>query len=108
MACSLTLFSLPYTQMTFLEKLDACITQNNSLLCSGLDADMDKLPTSVKASQNPYFTFNKAIIDATADLVCAFKPNSAFYEARGADGITELQQTCDYIHEKYPDMPILL
>jgi orotidine-5'-phosphate decarboxylase len=52
--------------------------------------------------------FNKAVIDATADLVCAFKPNSAFYEARGAAGIGELKQTCDYIRQHYPAIPIIL
>lgn len=89
--------------MTFLEKLDAAVTQNNSLLCVGLDPDVDKLPIG-----QDVVSFNQAIIDATADLVCAFKPNSAFYEARGAAGITELKQTCTYIHEKYPDIPIIL
>lgn len=52
--------------------------------------------------------FNKAIIDATADLVCCFKPNSAFYESGGADGVRQLKLTCDYIREKHPDVPILL
>jgi orotidine-5'-phosphate decarboxylase len=90
-------------QMTFLEKLDACVTRNNSLLCVGLDPDATKMPAGISTLE-----FNKAIIDATADLVCAFKPNSAFYEARGAEGITELKQTCDYLHEKYPNIPIIL
>lgn len=94
--------------MDFRKKLLAVWDKNNSLLCVGLDPDMTKLPASLSASQSPVVDFNKAIIDATADLVCAFKPNSAFYEARGATGIEELKQTCDYIKEKYPDMPIIL
>lgn len=94
--------------MTFLDKLDACVTQNDSLLCVGLDPDMDKLPTHLQAESTPYFAFNKAIIDAAADLVCAYKPNSAFYEARGAAGITELQLTCAYIRDNYPHIPIIL
>ncbi len=94
--------------MTFLEKLDACVTKNNSLLCVGLDPDMAKLPPHLKDEPAPYFVFNKAIIDATADLVCAYKPNSAFYESKGAAGIEELQLTCSYIHEKYPHIPIIL
>ncbi|MEK7587401.1 MAG: orotidine-5'-phosphate decarboxylase, partial [Patescibacteria group bacterium] len=49
-----------------------------------------------------------AIIDATHDLVCAYKPNTAFYEARGVEGITELKMTCDYIREKYPDIALIL
>jgi orotidine-5'-phosphate decarboxylase len=89
--------------MTFLEKLAAIWEKNNSLLCVGLDPDIAKLPQGVDQ-----VTFNKAIIDATADLVCAFKPNSAFYEARGAAGIEELKQTCDYIREKHPHIPIIL
>lgn len=94
--------------MTFLEKLEAAISKNNSLLCVGLDPDMEKLPAGLREIDSPYFVFNKAIIDATADLVCAFKPNSAFYEALGAGGIEELKLTCDYINENYPDIPIIL
>lgn len=89
--------------MTFLEKLDACVTKNNSLLCVGLDPDVAKLPAGFDQ-----FTFNKAIIDATADLVCAFKPNPAFYEALGADGVVHLEKTCDYIKQNYPEVPIIL
>ncbi len=94
--------------MTFLEKLAASWAKNNSLLCVGLDPNMDKLPQSVRQSETPFFDFGKAIIDATAGLVCAFKPNSAFYEARGAAGIEELKRTCDYIRDKYPELPIIL
>lgn len=84
--------------MTFREKLDAIVKKNNSLLCVGLDSDIDK----------PQFPFNKAIIDATHDLVCAFKPNTAFYESRGLPGIEALKRTCDYIREAYPEIPIIL
>jgi orotidine-5'-phosphate decarboxylase len=94
--------------MTFLERLATAWEKNNSLLCVGLDPDMDKLPASLKNSRTPLFDFNRAIIDATADLVCAYKPNSAFYEACGADGIAELKQTCDYLRDKHPDIPIIL
>jgi orotidine-5'-phosphate decarboxylase len=94
--------------MTFLEKLDAAVTKNDSLLCVGLDPDIDKLPRHLTVETTPCFAFNKAIIDATADLACAFKPNSAFYEAKGAAGIEELNLTCAYIREKYPDIPIIL
>lgn len=89
--------------MTFLEKLDQCITKNNSLLCVGLDPDLDKLPEG-----QDQFSFNKAIIDATADLVCAFKPNPAFYEALGLVGISSLEKTCQYIKQNYPNVPIIL
>jgi orotidine-5'-phosphate decarboxylase len=94
--------------MDFKRKLSAAQGKNNSLLCVGLDPDVAKLPTQVAGTPQPLFSFNKAIIDATASLVCAYKPNSAFYEARGAAGIEELKQTCAYIQEHYPDIPIIL
>ena len=94
--------------MNFQEKLNKIIEKNNSLVCVGLDSDFDKLPESVKQKEFPQFEFNKAIIDATHDLVCCYKPNSAFYEARGDRGVKELKMTCDYIREKYPDIIIIL
>ena len=94
--------------MTFHNKLDKVVGKNNSLLCVGLDPDVSKMPTQFKKSKQPLFDFNKAIIDATASLVCAFKPQSAFYEAYGPEGIKQLKQTADYIHKKYPHIPIIL
>src|SRR5665213_1864741 len=94
--------------MNFHTKLSTAWANNNSLLCVGLDTDLAKLPAHVRQSKTPLFDFNKAIIDATADLVCAFKPNSAFYEATGAAGIEQLKQTCDYINQNYPGIPIIL
>lgn len=94
--------------MNFAEKLAHAIKKNNSLLCVGLDPDFDKLPESIKQSAEPLFEFNRAIIDATAESVCSFKPNSAFYEAGGEKGIAQLQKTCDYIRETYPDIVIIL
>lgn len=94
--------------MDFITKLHSAWTSNNSLLCVGLDPELSKLPKYLQSAANPLFEFNKAIIDATADLVCAFKPNSAFYEALGPDGISQLKQTSDYIHEHYPNIPIIL
>lgn len=94
--------------MDFISKLSAAWSKNDSLLCVGLDPNMDKLPEHLRGSQTPFFDFGKAVVDATADLVCAFKPNSAFYEARGAEGIVELKATCDYIRGKYPEIPVIL
>lgn len=94
--------------MTFAAKLTASWAKNNSLLCVGLDPDLEKLPTHLRSEAEPLFAFNKAIIDATADVVCAFKPNSAFYEASGAEGIIQLEKTCRYIRENYPEIPVLL
>jgi orotidine-5'-phosphate decarboxylase len=94
--------------MDFISKLTAAVAKNNSLLCIGLDPDLTKLPAPLRDIDAPYFAFNKAIIDATADLVCAYKPNSAFYEARGTDGIEELKLTIDYLHSNYPAIPVIL
>lgn len=94
--------------MDFNTKLANLIQTNNSLLCIGLDPDLDKLPTTLSGSADPFFDFNQAIVDATADLVCAYKPNSAFYEALGPNGVQSLKNTVDYIKHKYPQIPIIL
>ena len=75
--------------------MDAC-RRNRSLLCVGLDPDPAKLPVK------DVFEFNKAIIDATADLVCAYKPNLAFYEALGVRGLQALKKTVAYIPKNIP------
>lgn len=94
--------------MKFVDKLSSVVKQNDSLVCVGLDPDVTKLPKHLTHSKQPLFDFNKAIVDATADLVCTFKPNSAFYEASGAAGIEQLKATCDYIRTTYPTITILL
>lgn len=94
--------------MTFQEKLDSIVATNNSLLCIGMDADIDKLPDQFQTNDHPQFAFNKWVIDQTSDVVCAYKPNSAFYEARGAQGVTELHMTCSYLQKEHPDIPIIL
>lgn len=94
--------------MTFQQKLDTIIDKNNSLVCVGLDPAIDKIPHHLRSVQHPFFEFNKAIIDATHDLVCVFKPNSAFYEAQGPKGIEELHMTCEYLQQNYPEIPIIL
>lgn len=94
--------------MTFDSKLAKAVGANDSLVCVGLDPELGKLPVHIASQAEPLFAFNKEIIDSTADLVCAYKPNSAFYEAYGADGISQLKKTTDYIGNKYPHIPILL
>ena len=94
--------------MDFKTKLAAAWEKNNSLLCVGLDPDLEKFAKHLKPSVESIFDFNKAIIDATAEFVCAFKPNSAFYESHGAEGIEQLKKTCDYLRQTYPHIPILL
>lgn len=73
------------------------IKQKQSFLCVGLDADIHKLPTHLLSEPDPVFAFNRAIIDATADLAVAYKPNLAFYESLGLRGWESLQRTLDYI-----------
>lgn len=94
--------------MNFQQKLDAIITNNNSLLCIGLDPVLEKIPEHLRNEEFSLFQFNKAIIDATHDVVCGYKPNSAFYEAYGAKGVEQLKMTCDYLNETYPEIPIIL
>ncbi|MBI3955034.1 orotidine-5'-phosphate decarboxylase, partial [Candidatus Gottesmanbacteria bacterium] len=94
--------------MTFQQKLDSIVKKNNSLVCVGLDSEITKIPEQIRRGEHPQSTFNKAIIEATHDLVCAYKPNTAFYEARGKSGIEALKITCDYIKEKYPEIPVIL
>ncbi len=94
--------------MTFQEKLDSIIKKNNSLVCVGLDSDYYRIPLHLRTKKYPVFEFNKTIIDATHDLVCAYKPNSAFYEALGEQGIHQLKMTFDYLHKKYPEIITIL
>src|SRR5215813_10854153 len=94
--------------MTFQEKLDIIQERNNSLLCIGLDSDFEKVPECLKDNEYPQYEFNKGIINATYHLVCAYKPNSAFYEALGDKGIKELKMTCNFLRNAYPEIPIIL
>ena len=86
---------------TFLEKLEAACVANQSLLCVGLDPDPQRM------ALGDVFRFNQAIVDATAGLVCAYKPNLAFYEVLGIPGLQALQQTIDYIRQRAPGVLII-
>ena len=84
------------------------IQRKKSFLCVGLDTDVNKIPEHLfDESEDPIFEFNKAIIDATADLCVAYKPNLAFYESFGLEGWEVLERTVDYIRENYPDQFII-
>ena len=84
--------------MNFNQKLHHIINKNNSLLCVGLDIDKEKMPSFLfTKKKNPFLDFNKAIIDATKDLVCAYKLNMAFYETLGKQCFTLLEKTIQYI-----------
>jgi orotidine-5'-phosphate decarboxylase len=85
--------------------------QRDNFVCVGLDSDYNSLPAAVKAKgsiEEGLFVFNREIIDATHDLVCAYKPNSAFYEAQGDEGLRALTRTVRYIKETYPSIPVIL
>lgn len=83
--------------MNFSEKLEQAVKKNRSLLCVGLDPDRQRMPENLSI-----FEFNKAIIDATSDLVCAYKPNLAFYEALGKEGLEALKQTVKHVPDNIP------
>ena len=84
-------------------QLTAEIRRKESFLCIGLDTDLEKIPEFLRASKDPLFAFNKAIIDATHDLCVAYKPNTAFYEAYGSEGWRALERTIAYLNDSYPD-----
>ncbi|WLI90055.1 orotidine-5'-phosphate decarboxylase [Massilia sp. R2A-15] len=92
--------------MNFIDKLSAAWTSNNSLLCVGLDPDLPKLPAHLQGREEGIFEFCKAIIDATADLACAFKPQIAYFAALGAEA--QLEKICAYLRERYPHIPLIL
>ena len=81
---------------SFINRLELACDTNKSLLCIGLDIEPSRIPVLDS------FEFNKAIIDSTHDLCCAFKPNLAFYEAMGIDGLRLLEKTIDYIRTSSP------
>ena len=73
------------------------IKRKESLLCVGLDTDINRIPSVLRKEKDPIFEFNKRIVDATLDYAIAYKPNLAFYEALGAKGWESLQRTMEYI-----------
>ena len=83
------------------------IQQKRSFLCVGLDTDLDKIPAHLLNEADPLFAFNKVIIDATADLCVAYKPNLAFYERYGVKGWIALEKTVRYIRTQYPEQFII-
>lgn len=85
------------------EELSGNIKRKGSFLCVGLDSDLKKIPALLSKEEDPVFSFNKEIVDATADYCVAYKPNFAFYESRGCEGLKSLEKTVDYIRTRYPD-----
>ena len=90
----------------FIEQLERAWDVNGSLVCVGLDPEIERFPPQVVGQPSPIFQFNKAIIDATAGLVCAYKPQFAHYAAYEAED--QLERTIDYIQSTYPGIPVIL
>jgi orotidine-5'-phosphate decarboxylase len=86
------------------QEVVAQIKKKKSFLCIGLDVDLDKIPSHLLKEEDPIFSFNKAIIDATHHLCVAYKPNTAFYEAYGLKGWKSLEKTITYLNKKYPEI----
>lgn len=80
------------------------IRKKKSVLCVGLDTDIEKIPSFLLEKEDPVFEFNKAIIDATHEYTVAYKPNIAFYEALGVKGWQSLEKTINYLNENYPEV----
>ena len=86
------------------KELVAQIRKKKSVLCVGLDTDIEKIPSFLLEKEDPVFEFNKAIIDATHQFTVAYKPNIAFYEALGVKGWQSLEKTIDYLNSHYPEV----
>ncbi len=92
--------------MSFIESLNAAWIKNNSLLCVGLDPDPAKFPAHLKSRPEAIFEFCARIADATADLVCCFKPQIAYFAAQRAEN--QLEALIAHIHATHPGIPVIL
>ena len=92
--------------MSFYKRLNTAWDRSGSMLCVGLDPDVARFPTAMRGSVDAIEEFCKAIVDATGDLVCAFKPQIAYFAAVGAE--KQLENVCDYIRAKFPDVVLIL
>ena len=92
--------------MSFYQRLNVAWDRSGSMLCVGLDPDVSRFPTSMRGSVDAIEEFCKAIVDATGDLVCAFKPQIAYFAAVGAE--KQLENICEYIRARFPDVVLIL
>jgi orotidine-5'-phosphate decarboxylase len=90
----------------FVQKYQNRAQSHNTMLCVGLDPDISKLPPSIGGRGGAIYSFCREIVDATADLVCAYKPQIAYFASARAED--QLEQLIDYIHQNYPDIPVIL
>jgi orotidine-5'-phosphate decarboxylase len=91
---------------SFTQQLGRAWEKNDSLVCVGLDPEIERFPAHIREEPSPIFQFNRTIIDATADLVCAYKPQFAHYAAYEAED--QLERTIEYIHRVHPGIPVIL
>jgi orotidine-5'-phosphate decarboxylase len=94
------------TAVTFIDKLASAWAANHSLLCVGLDPDIARFPAHLQREPDAIYRFCTAIVDATADVACAFKPQIAYFAALSAED--QLQAICSYIRQTYPHIPVVL
>ena len=87
-----------------IEALKKQILAKKSFLCVGLDVDLEKVPEHIKTMQDPLYEFSKAIIDSTAAYAVAYKPNIAFFETYGPEGMASLKRVMDYLNNKHPEI----
>ena len=92
------------SEISVVEKYDQRAAAVESLLSVGLDSAYERLPERFRGDDNPQFAFNRWIIEQTHPYVSAYKPNIAFYEARGDQGLRDLKLTLDYLREQHPDI----
>jgi orotidine-5'-phosphate decarboxylase len=92
--------------VTFIEQLTTAWAASDSLLCVGLDPDIERLPDHLRGQPDAVFQFCRAIIDSTADLVCAFKPQIAYFAAMRAED--QLEDLCRHVRSRYPHIPLIL
>jgi orotidine-5'-phosphate decarboxylase len=90
----------------FIDRLRQRWQQADSLLCVGLDPDPARFPPHLRAADDAVLRFCRAIVDATADLVCAFKPQIAYFASIGAEN--QLERLIAHIHAEHPDVPVIL
>jgi orotidine-5'-phosphate decarboxylase len=101
-----TIVGMSPAPASFIERLSARWSGHRTLLCVGLDPDPARLPRHLAGRVDALFTFCRDIVDATADLVCAFKPQAAYFAAHRAED--QLEALVDHIRERHPDVPVIL
>ena len=92
--------------MTFLDMLRSASTQNNSMLCVGLDPEPNRLPAGMRGDPRKIYDFCAAIVDSTADVACAFKPQIAYFAAHGAED--QLERLMQHMRCNAPQVPVIL